>query len=382
MTEKALPDSLLEFLRETEEKGLSETEKAIALQKFLRFQTWKKGIPFAGTLELTPLCNLSCRMCYVHLTQRQMGERELLTSGQWKYLIDEAVKAGMLRATLTGGECLTFPEFDEIYLHLLERGVQTTILTNGILLTEERIRFFQRYPPALIQITLYGASEDDYEQVTGARNFKTVVANIYQAKDGGLPITIAITPNRFLPDHGNALIRFVSALGIPYSINPCLFEPRAETGREKDAIDLTIDDYIHLYTLRAQLNNVRLERSNPDVLPEPVMHTDKSRFGLLCGAGMNAFGITWEGTMLPCFSLRSIQAFPLKDGFTASWRRVHEAALYYPMPAECGECQYHGVCPICPAVHGQDAPPGHASPRQCERALKMAEAGFFNPGNS
>ena len=136
MTEKTLPDSLLEFLRETEEKGLSETEKSIALQKFLRFQTWKKGIPFAGTLELTPLCNLSCRMCYVHLTQRQMGERELLTSGQWKYLIDEAVKAGMLRATLTGGECLTFPEFDEIYLHLLERGVQTTILTNGILLTE------------------------------------------------------------------------------------------------------------------------------------------------------------------------------------------------------------------------------------------------------
>ena len=34
-------------------------------------QVWEeafaKGIPISGTFELTPRCNISCKMCYVHL---------------------------------------------------------------------------------------------------------------------------------------------------------------------------------------------------------------------------------------------------------------------------------------------------------------------------
>ena len=100
--------------------------------------------------ELTPLCNLNCKMCYVRLTLRQMGERRLLPTDVWLDLIDRAAEAGMMKAALTGGECLTYPGFDEIYLHLQELGIRTAVLTNGVLLNEERIRFFQRYPPALI----------------------------------------------------------------------------------------------------------------------------------------------------------------------------------------------------------------------------------------
>ena len=102
-------------------------------------------------------------MCYVHLTPQQMGERCLLPTDVWLDLINQAEKAGMTKAALTGGECLTYPGFDEIYLHLQTLGIRTAVLTNGILLNEDRIRFFQRYPPALIQLTLYGASEDEYE---------------------------------------------------------------------------------------------------------------------------------------------------------------------------------------------------------------------------
>ena len=166
-------------------------------------------------LELTPLCNLNCKMCYVHLTPQQMGERRLLPTDVWLNLIDQAEKAGMTKAALTGGECLTYPGFDEIYLHLQTLGIRTAVLTNGVLLNEDRIRFFQRYPPALIQITLYGASEEEYEQVCGTRHFETVLANIRRAQEAGLSLFIAITPNRFLTDGGEALLKLAVSLDIP-----------------------------------------------------------------------------------------------------------------------------------------------------------------------
>ena len=192
-------------------------------------------------LELTPLCNLNCKMCYVHLTPQQMGERRLLPTDVWLNLIDQAEKAGMTKAALTGGECLTYPGFDEIYLHLQTLGIRTAVLTNGVLLNEDRIRFFQRYPPALIQITLYGASEEEYEQVCGTRHFETVLANSRRAQEAGLSLFIAITPNRFLTDGGEALLKLAVSLDIPYNSNSCLFTPFPGTGREKDSVDMEME---------------------------------------------------------------------------------------------------------------------------------------------
>ena len=42
------------------------------------------GIPVSGIFELTPRCNLRCRMCYVRLTPEEMaplGQEQ--TTGQW-----------------------------------------------------------------------------------------------------------------------------------------------------------------------------------------------------------------------------------------------------------------------------------------------------------
>ena len=194
--------NLLETLRQAEKQGMDAAAAEKVYNEYFTFQTRKKAVPYQGMFELTPLCNLKCKMCYVRLSPEQLGERSLLMADSWIRMIDQAAAAGMMKAALTGGECLTHPDFDAIYLHLQELGIRTAVLTNGILLNEDRIRFFQRYPPALIQITLYGASEEEYEQVCGTRHFETVLANIRRAQEAGLSLFIAITPNRFLTDGG------------------------------------------------------------------------------------------------------------------------------------------------------------------------------------
>ena len=344
--------------------------------EYFTFQTRKKAVPYQGMFELTPLCNLKCKMCYVRLSPEQLGERSLLMADSWIRMIDQAAVAGMMKAALTGGECLTHPDFDAIYLHLQELGIRTAVLTNGILLNEDRIRFFQRYPPALIQITLYGASEEEYEQVCGTRHFETVLANIRRAQEAGLSLFIAITPNRFLTDGGEALLKLAASLDIPYNINSCLFTPHPGTGREKDNVDMEMEDYIRLYKLRAQMNGEVITPVDPASLPEVARQTEPQKLGLRCGAGMNAFTIQWDGAMIPCSSLLQIRESPLRDGFQAAWNAIHEAALHFPIPAECEACEYNSVCPSCVAIHAQDAPPGHASPRRCQCARQLVESGL------
>ena len=128
---------------------------------FLEDKARQTATPINGQFELTPLCNLDCRMCYVHLQPEQLNQKPLGVD-EWKSLIDQAWEAGMFQVTLTGGECLTYPGFEEIYLHLHSKGCQITVLTNGVLLDEKRIRFFKDHPPAVVQVTLYGSNDDTY----------------------------------------------------------------------------------------------------------------------------------------------------------------------------------------------------------------------------
>ena len=47
----------------------------------------KKHIPLYGILELLPLCNLNCDMCYVRLTKQEMQSQGKLRSvEEWIFL--------------------------------------------------------------------------------------------------------------------------------------------------------------------------------------------------------------------------------------------------------------------------------------------------------
>ena len=341
---------------------------------YLERKARARGIPLHGTFELTPQCNLDCKMCYVHLNKSQMAGRRLLTEDQWKMLMEQAIHMGMLDAVFTGGECLTYPDFDELYLYLFSKGIRTSILTNGLLLNEERIRFFCRYPPKGIQITLYGSSDDEYEAVTGKRCFETVIANIRKAAQTRIPISIAITPNRFLFDGGEKLVKLANDLGIWYTINTNLSRPRTETGRQNDIIDISDEEYIKLHLLRRQLKGIQI-MPNSCELPKPAQSRKKQK-GLLCSAGNSGFHLRWDGYMMPCGSFKGVEAEPLKEGFPSAWMKIHNACLAYPLPEECSECPYHVLCPACVMAHLQGAEPGHASPAICARAQKLVASGL------
>jgi len=120
-------DSLLDLLEDLDREGITGLQRREAYTRFLNLQARKKGVPLHGVFELTPICNLDCKMCYVHLKPEQMGNQSLMPVKQWKALMTQAMDAGMMDATLTGGECLTYAGFDELYMHLHAGGVKVSI---------------------------------------------------------------------------------------------------------------------------------------------------------------------------------------------------------------------------------------------------------------
>lgn len=57
---------------------------------------------------------------------------------------------------------------------------------------------FKIYPPAYIQVSIYGNSDNQYEFVTGKRCYNKVKSNIDYAIGSGLPVGIAITTSKYL----------------------------------------------------------------------------------------------------------------------------------------------------------------------------------------
>lgn len=364
----------IELIKNLKTSGIPENEYKVHLDRYLEFKARRLGIPIYGRFELTPLCNFDCKMCYVHLNTSQFDECNLLTAETWKELISQAHEAGMIYAILTGGECLTYPGFDELYLFMYRKGIVPGVLSNGLLINEQRVSFFKKYPPKMIQVTMYGSSDDAYELVTGRRVFSIVYQNLKLLKRSGIPVSITITPSEYMEDDTRKTLEKVEELGIPYNINANLIPPRKNTGRK--ARDLSIDQYVELFKHRSYINHEILNPVDSAELPDES-HEGKELYGLTCGAGRSSFAIKYDGKMCPCLSLDEIVADPLKDGFIKAWKQINNYANAYPLPTECGECVYYDRCLRCVAMHKNAPNPGHCDPRICERTKKLVSAGFI-----
>ena len=168
------PQNGFEFLEELRKRNKKKVQTHKSLSDYLDEKARERGVPLCGQFELTPLCNFDCKMCYVHLDADQLAGWKVLPVETWKSIMYQAFELGMLSATLTGGECLAYPGFDELFLYLHSLGCEVSVLTNGFLLDDRRIDFFKQHMPAEIKVTLYGSNEDVYERVTGKRAFGTV----------------------------------------------------------------------------------------------------------------------------------------------------------------------------------------------------------------
>src|SRR5215813_10016839 len=101
-------------------------------------------------------CNLDCSYCNEYdRTSNPVPLPEMLGR------IDHLARLGTAIITLSGGEPTLHPDLDAIIRRIRERGAIATLITNGLLLTPERIHALNRAGLDYLQISIDNVTPDD-----------------------------------------------------------------------------------------------------------------------------------------------------------------------------------------------------------------------------
>lgn len=317
----------------------------------------ERRLPLEGTLETTYRCNLACVHCYVNQpagdareTARELPLERLLR------LVDEIAEEGGLDLLLTGGEVLLRPDFPELYLHALRRGLRVTVFTNGTLVTERLAELFAEYHPLCVEISLYGVTRETYERVTRVPgSYDRCLAGIRRLHARGVPLklkTMALAWNRHEVEGMRA---FARELGVEFR-HDSLLNPRVDCGSNRNGeLQLTAEEALAT-DLADDATRARHERAHAELLAGlragalPAPPDDEPVY--TCGAGEIGFTVDPYGRLQLC-QLSRRSGFDLRaERFARGWREFFPAlrARTWQSDAVCRRCTLRALCGNCPGA--------------------------------
>ena len=329
---------------------------APAATEYLYRKASAAGIPLSGTFELTPVCNMDCKMCYVRMSRSaQEAIAPLKSAAQWLALAQEAKDAGMLYLLITGGEPFLHPQFREILEGLHKMGFLITINSNGTMIDESVIEWLKNCPPIRINISLYGAADETYARLCGnPKGFTQTVHAICLLQEAGIPVKLncSLTPHnaKDLPQIAGIAKQKDLVLQVATYMFPPIRKDEAATGMG-DRFSPADAAYYMAYADYLTLGKERF-LAQEEHLPE-ICEPDGSceGDGVRCRAGKCSFWITWQGMILPC------GMFPEKNApnvfeipFQNAWQSVKESVRHIHLPAQCAACNAKDNCRACAAM--------------------------------
>jgi radical SAM protein with 4Fe4S-binding SPASM domain len=124
---------------------------------------------------------------------------------------------------------------------------------------------------------------------------------------------------------------------------------------------------------------VELEMQDARLLRETAGHFERQRHLppedrlFACMAGVTAFHVDPQGTLLPCL-MASTHGFDLRQGgFRAGWQGVLSEFPQQEIPPgyECHRCEKRSLCQVCPAQAAMETGSPH---RKAEYLCQLGEA--------
>ena len=324
----------------------------------LKSQLQGKRYPFGGVFEITDRCNLGCVHCYINQAAGNKSVKESeLTTIQVKRILDEMVENGCLYLLLTGGEILLRPDFEEIYRHAKKCGFIINLFTNGTLINPQIADLFSELKPHSIEITLYGATRETYEKVTGVPgSYDRCMRGIDLLLERNLPLllkSVLISINYHELEDMKTL---AEKLGVKYRYDGLLW-PRMDGKKDPLNYQIPLQQLIDLDTQNPErLDEWRrvAERSNG--------HTVRNEYLYSCGAGLRSFHIDSHGLMSICTMSRRYSYDLNQMSFRDAWDKLGELRkLKRQKETPCQTCSAGAFCVQCPgwsqAVHQDDETP-------------------------
>lgn len=336
----------------------------IQITEYLYQKASTSLMPLSGTFELSPVCNFSCRMCYVRKTAQQVRQhsRPILTLEDWRRIAQEARDAGMLYLLLTGGEPFLWPDFWTLYEELIRMGFLISINTNGSLIDDEVIERLRRLPPKRINLTLYGASDKTYERLCGTKGvFQKIDHAVRGLKKAGIFVKLNCSLTPYNEADLEQMIRYAEQNDLIMDVTSYMFPP---IRRDESMVGVNDSRFtpekaaqyrllVHKLQSTPQIHKKLLEDilagyAEPPGLDEGCVDPLDGR--IRCRAGKASFWITWDGWMIPCGLMPNPKIDVMKRPLLDAWQKLTQESAALQLSGVCEKCPNVRICHPCAAM--------------------------------
>ncbi len=187
-------------------------------------------------------CNLECTHCYVE-SGPKANIHPFLTLKSFKKRLNEVLKQNYskLQVYFTGGEPFINPDILEMISIALNHA-DTTILTNAILLNEDKIKELFKYQKQSkfelnFRISLDGSNAESNDRIRGNKSYERTINSLTLLVKNGFNPILTIFRNWSENELESTLARFSSLLediGVPVDKQRVKILPPLRIGREAD----------------------------------------------------------------------------------------------------------------------------------------------------
>ncbi len=341
--------------------------------------------------ETTLACDLKCHHCGSRagrVRPRELSTEECLD------LVRQLARLGTREVTLIGGEAYLRRDWIEIVREITVNGMQCTLQTGGLHLTEERVRRAAAAGLVAAGVSIDGL-EEVHDRLRGVKgSFEAGFAALHRLHAHGIKISVntQIT-SLVMPQLRELMDRIIEAGARNWQV-----QLTVAMGRAADHPELLLQPYqlVELMPLLAELYQTGVERG---LLLQPGNNIgyfgpfeslwrgsgDERIHWVSCNAGQNTMGIEADGTIKGCPSLPTspYAGGNIRDlSLEQIWRTTPQLAFTRTRTEEdlwgfCRTCYYADICRAgCTwTTHVLFGRPGN-NPYCHHRALELARQGL------
>lgn len=322
--------------------------------------------PFMVSYSITQKCNLKCKHCYSESVD-QPAPDELSTEGAFR-VVDDLSGWGIGLLIIDGGEPLCREDLLDVVKYASNKGIRTTIGSNGTLIDERAARKMKEAGVMAVAISIDGSeaqTHDSFRGVAGA--FDQTLKGIEACKNVRLPFQFnTVVRKETLPQLEDLL-----SMAVGCGADAAEFFDLVPAGRAKDeckeqvlsnderrqAMDWLAQSQedcpivirvpgCPMYPLLLQEKHIKPKHFAPEMLKRVPY------YGRGCAAGMpmGYVMVQCNGEVNPCMLLQVNLGNVREQSIVSIWENSPELAQLRQresLKGECGDCRYKLTCSGC-----------------------------------
>jgi len=311
------------------------------------FQTPEK---ISFMFEVAEPCNQRCSFCYNAWRTGGGAAKKQLSTGDALRVLERVIgETPCHSVSFSGGEPFLRDDLLKLVSFTKRNNKKACVITNGLLLSEERIQECVAAGVDVFQISLLGGTPEAHDRLTGGRGFERTVNAIFDVKKAGGRVHVFFVATAENVAGFRGVLELCVLLGAEHvSFGRFLPGGAGLVGWEKllpspDAIDAaleTADEFCRKYGITVSVAN-----------PLPPCLNDVSRFSRVkagfCAVGRRDhafFAIDPEGNLKLCSHSPVVLGSLLDEPFERIVQHSFVGEFEHAVPEFCRDCPEAAVC--------------------------------------